>query len=169
MRFLSLIFILSLNSILVLSQESFIYYQDGRLKMDTNLVVEKRVVRVFNLSEMGLLENIYSNLEYPNSSKFAVEGLVIVQVDINDENKISYKIIRYADQTLSNAAVKALETSIILDFFSNKKKPIRFYIPFMFQILDDSFYDDLKNNNSIVIRGAYGALKSYMVPINNKK
>jgi hypothetical protein len=149
-----LIILLLLYSIRLIGQESSVYRYDGKLRIDTSYLIEPDRINDFLKIEKFVLPNIYNRLIYPSSSKSSVEGLVIARVTIT--NNITIKLIRTVDETTSKSVLYALDTSLLKKELANIKKPFVFYLPFKFVILNDSFLEDLKNYNSVVIRASPG-------------
>jgi len=162
-----LIILVILTSKTLFGQESMIYRNDGKLRIDTTYSIDLYRINDFLKIEKFILPNIYNRLIYPNSSKESVEGLVIARVTI--DNNITVKLIRTVDETISKSVLYALDTTFLKREFVDIKEPLEFYLPFRFIILHDTFREDLKFNNSLVIRASPGTEYYENISIKKKK
>jgi hypothetical protein len=140
----------------VFGQESMIYRRDGKLKLDTIYSIDSKRLKDFETIEKDLLPIIFNKLLYPNTSKSSVSGIVIAKLKLDQNNNLSIHIVKSADESLSSSVKIALDTSLIKHKLLSFKKPFEFYIPFQFEVLKDTFLEDLKLHNSIVIRSSAG-------------
>ena len=145
-----------LTSTKVFGQESMIYRSDGKLKLDTLYSIDTKRLNDFQIIEKDLLPIIFNRLLYPNTSKSSVSGIVIAKLKFDQNNNLSIHIVKSADESLSSSVKIALDPNLIKHKLLSFKKPFEFYIPFQFEVLEDTFLEDLKLHNSIVIRSSSG-------------
>jgi hypothetical protein len=141
--------------------QSSLYRSDGRLFADTTCVIDsKRINEIMNF-EQYILPVIYNKILYPQvCANNSIEGFVIAEIQIETDTAIMVNTIIYSDIILSNAIKKALN----IDFLKSqltywnifKEYPVKFYIPFQFEILPETFRQDLYNTKSVVIKAFSG-------------
>jgi hypothetical protein len=149
-------------SLRLFGQESSIYRKDGKLRIDTLYSINPDRINDFLQIEKYILPDIYNNLEYPySSSKCDIEGLVIAKITIDDT--ILVKLVKTVHETISKSVLHTLDTAFIRsellrfnDELINIRTPFVFYLPIKFEVLHDTFLEDLKQSNSLVIRASSG-------------
>lgn len=141
-------------------QESNIYHKSGKLKIDTSYWINQNRINDFLEIEKYILPDIYNKLEYPNFlAEVSVEGIVITKVIIEKNNKVNVEIVKSSNNYFDKSVISAIDTANLLyriKELTDIDKPIIFYLPFKFILLDDTFQKDLKVYNSIVIKASVG-------------
>jgi len=149
-------------------QESSIYNNNGKLKIDSTYSINPSRINDFLKIEKYFLPDIFNRLEYPFiASKYGIEGIVIAKVTIDKGNITHVQIVRYLDKFVEKSVISAIDTTSFrnkineftkINAFTIINIPFVFYIPFKFKLLDDTFQKDLNIWNSIVVRTTSGTL-----------
>jgi len=150
-----------LNIVKVLGQESALYRNDGKLLIDTTLSIDTKILDELVDFEKYILPNFYSRLSYPRfCSQNSVYGTVIIKIQILSDIAIFIEPIRYPHIALFDAVKQALDINILKSELKTweifKKYPVEFYIPVKFEVLEDTFRQDLKEQNAVLIKSSSG-------------
>jgi len=159
------IFILLVFSLIYLNshgQESILYRSNGRLKVDTTLLIEKEVLRVLPKIENNLLPTLYNRIEYPDISiENGIQGLVIVKVTVKpNERVVESKLVMGVDPWIDKSvlkAIKSMEFRILHELEGFKE--LIFYIPLKFELEKDEFELNMKRNNAVTKKATLETLE----------
>lgn len=157
MKKIFILILIILNAVKILGQTSLLYHNNGKLLIDTTLSIDTKILDELVNFEKYILPNIYNKISYPRyCSEVSLSGDVIVKIKIQSDTIIFIEPIRYSSVELLNAVKEILNVKF-LKFHLNywkifKKYPVEFYIPVKFQILQDTFKQDLIDKNAIVIK-----------------
>ena len=145
---------------IIFGQESSIYKNNGKLILDTIYSINPNRLKDFLKVEKYILPDIFNQLEYPAFlAKNSVEGIVIAKVTLLDDNKIYVEIVKSVDHYFDKSIKIAIDNKNVINQineFAVVDKPFIFYLPFKFVVLQDTYGNDLKLFNSIVIKASAG-------------
>jgi hypothetical protein len=152
--------------VMTFSQEnfkSFIYNDNGQLRIDTTLNISQDQFDIWNMSESNILGIISISADY---SKIAlangIQGIVIVSFDCDTTDLNNIKILKSTGGPLYKNVIKIIEKKskhIVYEFrhIQNLRKndPIKYlgtyYIPFDFSLIN--LNEEMKKRNAIPMFG----------------
>ena len=143
---------------LAYSQETDLYDENGKLKIDNAYKVDKNVLIFIENLEKIALPGVYESINYPKLAyENGIEGMVIAKIIISRGDLSIYcKIESACDPSLGKAVEKAFyDNSLILYKALKTNEKIEFYVPFESKVRKSSFMEELNKNKLIKIEKSY--------------
>jgi hypothetical protein len=140
---------------------SYIYNDNGQLRIDTTLKINQDQFKIWYLSENNILSIISNNIEFSNLAKEAgITGIAIVAFDCDTSNLSNIRLINKLGGGLDESIIKGIEKMgerIVLEFrlIQNLKRRHRinylgtYYIPIEFSLID--LREEMKTKNTIPV------------------
>ena len=148
----------------IFGQHSQLYRDDGKLLFDTSYSISKVDLEKLNKFEKYILPDIFNKLVFPNeASDVSTSGKVVVKITIleNDvkSSVANEGILNEWDRLLVNAAKESITNSKsdILEWSKDIIKPVQFFIPFEFKIIDQTFESELQRAHALIKMAQGGA------------
>ena len=136
------------------SQESAIYRKDCKLFVDSTFQITEQAKKIFTENENVIMMSLYNQLYYPMIAReLNIYGLVIARINFNETNDMKISLARGVDPDLDKLVMKSMEDikHIIQNLLKNNSK-IEYFIPVKFELTDNKVIEDVRKNNSLIIR-----------------
>ena len=141
--------------------KSYIYNDNGQLRIDTTLKITQEQFDIWDLSENYILEILSNNIEYSRMAREAgMKGIAIIAFDCDTLDLRNIRTIKKLGGGLDEniiEGIKKVSDKIIFEFrhIPGQKDGERikyigtYYIPFDFSLID--FKEEMKKTNAIPI------------------
>ncbi|NOX45628.1 MAG: hypothetical protein GXO89_01450 [Chlorobi bacterium] len=143
------------------SFKSYIYNDNGQLRIDTTLKINQDQFKIWHLSENNILAIISNNIKFSNLAKEAgIAGIAIVAFDCDTSDLSNIRLINKLGGGLDESIIEGIEKMgerVVLEFrlIQNLKRRDRisylgtYYIPIEFSLID--LREEMKTKNTIPV------------------